>query len=417
MRILHVVHHFPPELFGGTQEYVASLARAQLAGGHAVRVFAGTQLGEGASDQPHSSVDAGVDVVRFPRQTPGEALAGEIGAPRLEALILGAAAEFAPDLVHVHHWSSLTRHLVRGFQGAGLPVVVTLHDLYVTCARHFRMPDSRRFCSPATTLAECAACVQRDVPDVGLAELEHALGERNATYRYELELADRVLCISVAQREYLEKVDGFSHADLHVLPFGLPRDFGVAPARPDWTPVEERLRIVNWAGLDPRKGIHVLLEAIRSTYDPQAFEVHLHGRRGDAVYMDELMRLAEGLDVHFHGPFEDEELAGFAPDADVAVFPFLAFETHGIVVDEALRLGLPVIVPDHGAPKERLHGKGFAIGIDVKGLASTLEWLVDQPEELERMRSLPHRLTSLEEHVAALDGVYAEVQAGRQAEA
>ncbi|MBL8766854.1 MAG: hypothetical protein JNL94_05805, partial [Planctomycetes bacterium] len=42
MKILHVVHGYPPEVIGGTELYVARLAREQRRAGHEPHVFAGS---------------------------------------------------------------------------------------------------------------------------------------------------------------------------------------------------------------------------------------------------------------------------------------------------------------------------------------------------------------------------------------
>ena len=112
----------------------------------------------------------------------------------------------------------------------------------------------------------------------------------------------------------------------------------------------------------------------------------------------------------FLGEFADEQRASFARDADVAAFPFLAFETHGLVVDEALSLGLPTLVPDHGAPRERVGARGRAIPIhDADAWRLALEQLLDEPEQLRAMRAAEHLCWPLEDHAAGLEELYGEL--------
>ncbi len=419
MRILHVVHHYPPELHGGTQSYVASLARRQSEQGAEVCVVAGAQAGSEKSVEEgldtRESDEGGVRVVRVHRRLPEESLAGQLGSERIGAWFAEFAADFRPDVAHVHHWSTLTDDVVRRIAGAGVPVVVTLHDLYTSCARYFRMPDARSFCDAEVRFDDCARCLQADVGGMDLGQLEGIIRGRFESFQAELQAAARVLALSQAQIDLLTELPGFDFDQFELCPIGIPEDAMAVSdpaATPAWKPIEGRLRIANWAGLDPRKGIHLLLDAVRSSDDRDAFEVHLFGRDGEPAYMEELHALAEGCNVTFHGGFRDEERASFGAVADVAVFPFLAFETHGIVVDEALQLGMAVIVPDHGAPRERITGRGFAVAAgDVAGLRSTLEWLLDLPDEVERMRTAPARLTTLEAHAARVGEIYAELQA------
>jgi glycosyltransferase involved in cell wall biosynthesis len=406
MRVLHLIHRFPPELAGGTQTYVAGLARLQRERGWEPQVLTGSARAEG-SPRVERIEHEGTPVSVVLRDLPPEVHSGQLGSARIGALVEEEARRASADLVHVHHWDGLSNDLVRRLRALGLPVVLTLHDLWATCARSFRMPDARTFCAPAVRLSDCARCVQADVGGMELGALEELLAGRFAAFQAELGAASRVLAISTAQKAFLAAIDGFGFSAMDVLPLGIPRErFGPASG---WRPVPGRLRVANWAGLDPRKGVHTLLEAVARSDAREALEVNLYGRAGDPAYMEELERLARGSNVRFHGPFDDSERARFARDNDVAAFPFLAFETHGLVVDEALALGLPVLVSDHGAPKERLAGKGFAVVAgDPAGLASALEWLLDQPDELERMRELEAPLPTLEQHERALADVYGQ---------
>ena len=410
MRILHFVHHYPPELLGGTQSYVSWLAEHQAAEGHEVAVVTGAGTHRpGALERETRN---GVGVLRIYRDLPAESHSGQLGSERIGGLVAEELERFRPDVCHVHHWDGLSNDLVRRVRAAGSACVVTLHDLFTSCARFFRMPDARSFCAADVTFADCARCLLPDAGGTSVEDLEQIVRARFAAFQDELRAADVVFVLGEAQRKLLASVPGYDFDGFEVLPIGIPA--GTVERAADWKPEPGRLRLINWAGLDPRKGIHVLLEAVAASDSKEAFEVHLFGREGNAEYVEELRRLASGLDVRFHGPFEDADRATFGSLADVAVFPFLAFETYGLVVDEALCSGLCVIVPDHGAPMERVAGKGFAVrGGDVAGLSSTLEWLLDQPEEVERMRAAEPRLWPLEEHAERLAEHYRSISAGR----
>ena len=143
MRILHVVHAFPPESQGGTQQYVHDLARLQQQAGHQVAVIAGARDGGGAVQ--HGEQD-GMPVWRVHRLLPQEALSGDLGSARIGELVEELAGAFAPEVAHVHHWQNLSCDLVQRLAARAATVVLTLHDLFVGCARSFRMPDQHRLC-------------------------------------------------------------------------------------------------------------------------------------------------------------------------------------------------------------------------------------------------------------------------------
>jgi glycosyltransferase involved in cell wall biosynthesis len=155
VRIALISAHYPPDFEGGSEVAVRALARALAALGHQVSVIAGT-------DQPHDGEDLvfervdGIPVTRIPRH-PGETLDLELLRPRVIALVQREVAD--ADVVHVHHWSTLSQRLVRELTVAR-PVVVTLWDLFATCPRFFRLsPVAGVTCPERGEFEPCARCM------------------------------------------------------------------------------------------------------------------------------------------------------------------------------------------------------------------------------------------------------------------
>jgi glycosyltransferase involved in cell wall biosynthesis len=401
MRVVHVVHSYAPETVGGTQGYVARLAARQRASGMEPVVLAGSNELRSAPELRRESVD-GVPVLRVLRAA-AEVRSGDLGSARVRSAVVDAACGCAPALVHLHHWQTLSNDLVRGLAARGIPTVVTLHDLFVTCPRSFRMPDHRHLCPVGAGRAECAACLEAELAQLPVELRAPMVAARRAEFEGELASAATVLAVSDAAARLLRDLGVASD----VLPLGFDEPDAVPPPRPAADGV---LRIVTWGGVDPRKGLHVLLEAIAGSRLRDAVELHVHGRRGEPGYQRELDAAARGCRVTWHGPFADGERAAFAARYDVAVFPHLAFETHGFAVDEALCSGLPVVTSDRGAPRERLGSRGvaFAAG-DAAALRGEIERLCGDRAALRRMRAAPHGVRSLREHEAALQTVYRRV--------
>ncbi|MFG0316256.1 MAG: glycosyltransferase, partial [Planctomycetota bacterium JB042] len=140
MRIAHAVHGHPPELIGGTELYVARLAHAQRAAGHDARVFAGSVEWREEFEVEDETVD-GVPVRRVHRNDLYFDRWDKTYQPFVSDAWDRFLAEVRPDVVHVHHWIRLTSDLVAGAARAGVPAVVTAHDLFPTCPRVFRLKD------------------------------------------------------------------------------------------------------------------------------------------------------------------------------------------------------------------------------------------------------------------------------------
>ena len=83
---------------------------------------------------------------------------------------------------------------------------------------------------------------------------------------------------------------------------------------------------------------------------------------------------------------------------DVAVFPSLCEETYGLVVEEALARGVPVVVSDLGALSERIGGGGLVTRAgDVEALREALRSLTAE-QGLARLRAgIPTEFGTIED--------------------
>lgn len=107
--------------------------------------------------------------------------------------------------------------------------------------------------------------------------------------------------------------------------------------------------------VEPRKGLHIALEALASLSSDLPCELLIAGVHApDHAYTQSLMDKAANLNnftVRFLGRVPDLELEALYLRADAFLFPTL-WEGYGIAVEEALSYGLPVISTTAGAIPE-----------------------------------------------------------------
>jgi len=92
----------------------------------------------------------------------------------------------------------------------------------------------------------------------------------------------------------------------------------------------------------------------------------------------------------------------------VAVFPSRCEESYGLVVDEALARGVPVVVSDRGALPERVGEAGVvARAGDVAALSEALGALRADPDRLRELRArIPSRFPTIHDAAARYTGLY-----------
>lgn len=410
MKIVHVAHGYPPELIGGTELYVARLAREQAAGGHQVRVFAGSvEWRERFEVAPFEEQDSGLRGVRVHRND----LYFDRWDKGYNPLVSAALEQFLeaerPDLVHLHHWIRLTSDPIRIATRLGIPTLVTAHDLYASCPRVFRLRGEHgdEWCDQAMGQKTCLDCVprwrfQKD------PEVEQLLGDYADDVRAELRQARLVVVPSQAHGELLARTGSLADRPFRVLPHGSLADRFDGSPRPGQ---DGLLHLVYWSHLHPLKGAHLLLDAVARSGVQERIQVHLYGEPSGPAYEERLTQLAAGLNVEFHGAFRPTDLVDAT--IDVAVIPTLAHESYSFLLDEAAMLGVPILASDGGALRERATGRVLLFRRnDPDHLAEVLADLVTDPARLDTMRAAAApELLSFEEHVVRMDALYQELLA------
>lgn len=392
MRVLVLCQSFAPVFEGGTERVARAQALALRELGHDVYVIAAAP----ASQVGHVVVDGlPVDFVEedFPPGDLQDAIAQRlwIERPTRRAAVLAivdacSQADGRFDLVLIEHLASLSLGLVPALQARGARVIVALHDLFVTCARFFRDPPAGITCpAPGEALHACATCVSPEAPGAPADLLLAAVTERAHRFRSELSAADLLIAPSESHARRLSAL--LDLAPIHVVPNGLltdltpPRDVKHAP-----------LTVLHFGHRVRTKGVVELVRAAESAAQRGAeLSLILMGTALEAGLDDELLSHAVSFDLELIGAYEPADLERAAARCQLAAFPSKALESYGLVVDEALALGLPALVSDTGdgvtpgALAERLHGAGQALPrpIDAAGQAAWSDALLHLAREIQ----------------------------------
>ncbi len=323
--------------------------------------------------------------------------------------------EIRPDVVHFHHLAIWGSSAVRIAREAGARVVVTLHDYWLLCDASTLLRSDGELCTEGVE-GRCTDCLARhplrpalwDEASRELAgqdPLRFVARERFHKHREDLAFADVVVCPSRFLAEVFERAGWLRADDCEVLKAGYP-----GPHRPPRTrDSSQPLRVGYVGGIYFSKGLHLLVRAFGRLADDPA-ELHVHGHLDwFPDYAAELRRDAEGLAVHFHGPFDPPRLDEVLGTLDVLVVPSVWYENMPITIQEAYRNGMPVIVTDQGGMAEAVeHGvSGLTFPRnDVGGLAEAIRSLASDPSLYDRVARGRPAVPTLEAIVDRLEAIY-----------
>jgi len=147
-------------------------------------------------------------------------------------------------------------------------------------------------------------------------------------------------------------------------------------------PGDGPLTLLYAARIEPGKGQHVAIEAVKGLHPSIRDRVHLElvGPVADATYMEGLRRRAVDAPVSFEGDVSD--LPARYREADIVLFPTVMEEVFGYSAVDGMACGKPVIFSKLGALREVTDGIGIEVPPgDVKRFGEAIRRLVKSPEE------------------------------------
>lgn len=461
MKVVLATHHFLPRYAAGAELYAYRLARWLQDHGHAVAVACVESIADGDGGLRVEREDyEGLAVYRlyFNLARTPDPFRWSYWNPDIGAWFEGFLREQAPDVLHVNSGYLLSASVIQAGRAAGVPVVLTLHDYWFLCPRiTLRRPDGTLTVLPNRP-AECAWCLMMEkrryrLPDVAsggrIGRLVTAWLDRSRSPRVQvIEERRRVLKEALDQVTAFVAPSRFLH-DLYIgqgLPperFSLIR-YGLdmrlwhqvrgssASPPPSSQEVEgdgrrdqqrAGLRIGYLGQVEPHKGVHVLIEAFRRLSLPnqggRGAHLTIYGDLNrNASYVRRLRQLAhEEPRITFAGAYDNRRVAEVLASLDVCVVPSIWYENLPTIILEAQAWGTPVVTADLGGMAEMVRhnvdGLLFRPG-DADDLARQLQRLLDEPDLLPRLRAHAPRVTTIEEQMQALMGIYQNVQRMRK---
>lgn len=280
-----------------------------------------------------------------------------------------------PDLIHLHRVKAFSPAVFPLLRRSGIPVVMTLHDHYLTCPSSTRtfgsgIPCNLDACRPGVALQQ--RCVSGSTLNTAVALAE--FGYRRIVLR-DLEVVSRYIVPSHFLRDWSIRAGIPAEKLIY-----LPNATAVPPAG------DRRPSHITYVGrLSPEKGLETLLQAA-ALLPKIPFRLV-----GDGPLMTDIQRRVErqGLaNVELTGALKGAALTEAFETSHALVLPSTCFENAPLVILEAFAHGTPVIGSRRGGIPELITegetGFTFEPG-NAADLASRIEVLLSDPAKASRM--------------------------------
>lgn len=404
-----------PDPVGGTEIYVAGLAKWQRFHGWQVAIAA-----PGNSRERYDHADT--TVWRFP-VSPAQDLSELYGeGDPVAAEGFGAILdEYHPDVVHLHALTSaVSIRLVGQAAKRGIPVVFNYHTPTVSCSRGTLLRWGSEICDGTLDRRACAACtlhthglarpvaavlasfppaIGRQLGHAGLSgglwtamRMSELIEVRVGAFHRLMESVDHVIALCDWGRELLIR-NGVTQSKITLSRQGICHDVpggAVEPAAP--RPFRLPLRAAFLGRFDATKGVHLIVQALRDNPDlPIQLDLFgvPQGASGERYAAEIDAAIAGDGRMRILPPLASDRVIPRLRDYDFVVVPSQWLETGPLVVLEAFAAGTPVLGSKLGGIAELVtHGVD---GLLVEPPGSATAWA----ETLRSVCTSPRSIGSL----------------------
>jgi glycosyltransferase involved in cell wall biosynthesis len=431
MKVMYVVHGFPPRVHTGTESYTFHLAQS-VSAQHEVHVFYLYRDREKPLYEIERAQMGRMECfgVNYELMADSNRFRHTYSIPRLNATFRQCLAEFRPDIVHATYLlAGLSADFVKIAKESGAKVVVTLTDFLPLCLRGQLLDYRNEICSGPETDYKCSKCVWMvkrirkgifETVRIGLLHvgpvawlarriIARMISGRRRAIKDALNRADAVITPTPALREQYVKW-GLPENKTRRLGYGIDAKLFAQFKR---TP-SDAVRFGFIGQALPHKGLHVLLEAAEMLKD-RKFEVVVCAGTdltGSKKYVEGLRGLLALKQVSWRGTFPFDKIADAYAQFDALVVPSLWYENSPLVVLYAQQSQTPLIVSDFGGLTEFVRngetGLVFEPG-NARALAGAMARFIESPSLYAEMAGKITPPPSIDDNAARVMEIYAEL--------
>lgn len=333
LRFAMITTFYPPYHFGGDAAFVRQFSEILAQYGHEVDVIHDVDAYKMLSGQQKPKAinrPSGVNIYRMESRWPRLSCLAtqQLARPVVHGVrIRQILDKRKPDIIHFHNISLIGGPGVLAY-GEGIKIY-TAHEHWLVCPTHVLWRNNAELCDER----KCLKCVltYRRPPQLW----------RNTAYLERQTAHVDQFCSPSEFSADMHKKFGFK-PQMKVLPSFLP-DIDVQKKPP--TPSEYRGRpyFLYVGRLEKIKGVQDVIPAFKDHPGAQLWIV------GSGLYEPVLRKLAgDSKNIRFFGQKEPHELRSFYAHSMAVLLPSLCYEVFPLVVIEAFREGVPVIVRELG---------------------------------------------------------------------
>jgi O-antigen biosynthesis protein len=281
---------------------------------------------------------------------------------------------FHIDLIHVQHLIGHSLDIFTLSEEFNIPLIFTAHDFYSICPKINLLDDTYLYCHPSNRPAnhlKCADCLNKTMKVQAEFIKEWRIKFQQALNRTDLVIAPSRSVINILGDYYPNILD-----KCQVIEHGHEKELFIKSKSDPTSSVHLIFHIAYFGVLIPLKGRKIFYSLAKSPEFANKIKWSIFGTSdvhpSPGYYPDANITVYGS-----YNGYRDLQQNVKNDPVDLVIFPSICPETFSFTLSEAWALGIPVLVSDLGALKERVEQTGGGWYVDINNMKMMKDKILD----------------------------------------
>ena len=424
MKIMKVIHGYPPAYNAGSEVYSQTLCH-ELAASHEVHVFTREENPflpdyNFRQEQDISKPSVTKHIVNLPLLRQRYRYRHE----QVDGMFDGVLQAIKPDIIHVGHLNHLSTSLLEIAKNNSIPIVFTLHDYWLICPRGQFIQRNSEYVYPWKNCdgQEDRKCAEKCYTGYFSGSDEewqkdsdywtNWVARRQSHLRKIVDLVDMFIAPSQYLLKRFQSELNIPSSKLVYLDYGF--DLSSLTGR---NRQPEKVFVWGYIGTHtPQKGIHLLLNAFANLKGNSILRIWGRSRAEVTPGLHQIATLLHpGIQrrIEWLPEYSNPHIVSDVFNhVDAIVVPSVWVENPPLVIHEAQQAGIPVITANEGGMKEYVQHEVNGLLFDFRNensLTEQMQRFVDNPQfvkELAKRRylySFDENIPNIQKHIESIE--------------
>ena len=392
MRILKVIHGFPPDYMAGSEVYSYHLTTELVKQNIEVSLFTRVENEFDEEYKIYNEKINGIDIRRVNKVKRDYLYEEKFFDDNIDKLFEEYLLQVKPDIVHIGHLSHLSTNIIKIVKSYNIPIVYTIHDFWLFCIRGQMVNYKGELCE-SPSIEKCMVCS-------GCYTINRKIVEKVFKHMKEsIDMIDLFISPSYTLRDFFIK-QGVLEDKIKYLKYGF--DKSKIKYKRKFFNKNSKIRFGFMGRVIPTKGIKVLVEAFEYLKNQK---LYIYGSIGSQK------RFLERENIIFKGAYNNDNINEVLQNIDVLIVPSTWYENSPLVIQEAFLAGVPVITSNIGGMAELINNEnGFTFKVaDSKDLKRVILDIVNNPEILNNLKDCRNDVVNIKDDAKEIIKIYKEL--------